>query len=98
MQTKGKVEMPEGEKKEPEVLFLHSTVSTLRIFKFPLSHYKFRPDTAEIYSYDEPHDGQTEFEICFNWWIIRQEKYNWCIHYHFRWPIPSYAFDLRKEN
>ena len=67
MQTRGKVDIPEGKKKDKKMLFLQNIVSNVKkIWNFQFFHYEFRPYTAEIRCIIELRDRKTELEIYFN--------------------------------
>ena len=61
MRTTGKVEIPEGARKEAELLYLHNTVTIVEKYGIPHSLImEFRPKSLKVHTCNESHYGKTK--------------------------------------
>ena len=67
MKTIGKVEIPEGAKKEAELLYLHNIVAIVEEHEIPTrSYHEFRPNTAEVRACVASYYGQERSQVNVN--------------------------------
>ena len=71
MRTTGKVEIPEGARKEAELLYLHNIVTIVEKYEIPHSLIMNLDHSLKVHTCNEAHYGKTKLYICFYCWIIR---------------------------
>ena len=72
MKTTGKVQIPEGARKEAEFLYLHKITTLIETFKIPPpTRLEFGSNATEIRASDEPHHGKAKYKVSRHSWINR---------------------------
>ena len=71
MQATGKLEIPEGARKEAELLYLQNIVTIVEKYEIPHSLITNLDHSLKVHTCNEAHYGKTKLYICFYCWIIR---------------------------
>ena len=59
MRTTGKAEIPEGARKEAELLYLHNIVTIVKNYESFINH-EFGPNSIKVHTCNESHYGKTK--------------------------------------